>query len=89
MLDLLIWQYGLWSFQRGGYKNMNDQYYLFFQILEILERRNGNLFPRLFRPSVRKNCSSGREKLLKFEAEDRDFTPFEKAIQTVKGQTNF
>ena len=40
-----------------------------------------------------KNCFSGREKLLKFEAEGRDFAKFlrslEKFIQTVKGQNNF
>jgi hypothetical protein len=37
----------------------------------------------LFSPTtVRKNCSSDREKLLKFEAEGREFA---KLIQTVKG----
>ena len=40
-----------------------------------------------------KNCSSDREKLLKFEAEDREFAKFlrslEQFIQTVKGQKNF
>ena len=39
---------------------------------------------------MRKNCSSDREKLLKFEAEDREFAKFlrslEQFIQTVKGQ---
>ena len=30
--------------------------------------KNGILFPKLFLPTVRKNCSSDREKLLKFEA---------------------
>ena len=30
---------------------------------------NGILLPKLFSPTVRKNCSSDREKLLKFEAE--------------------
>ena len=35
--------------------------------------RNGILLPKLFWPTVRKNCSRDREKLLKFEAEiDRD-----------------
>ena len=42
---------------------------------------------------MRKNCSSDREKLLKFEAEGREFANFlrslEKFIQTVKGQNNF
>ena len=40
-----------------------------------------------------KNCSSDREKLVKFEAEGREFEKslrsLEQFIQTVKGQTNF
>ena len=40
-----------------------------------------------------KNCSSDQEKLLKFEAEGREFAKFfrslEQFIQTVKGQNNF
>ena len=40
-----------------------------------------------------KNCSSDREKLLKFEAEGREFAKFltslEQFIQTVKGQMLF
>ena len=40
-----------------------------------------------------KNCSSDREKLLKFEAEGREFAKFlrslQQFIQTVKGQNNF
>ena len=40
-----------------------------------------------------KKCSSDREKLLKFEAEGREFAnffrPLEQFIQTVKGQNNF
>ena len=44
-------------------------------------------------PTVRNNCSSVREKLLKFEAEGREFAKFlrslEQFIQTVvKGQNN-
>ena len=39
--------------------------------------------------TVRKNCSSDQEKLLKFEAEGREFAKFlrslEQVIQTVKG----
>ena len=39
---------------------------------------------------MRKNCSSHREKLLKFEAEGREFSNFlqslEEFIQTVKGE---
>ena len=42
---------------------------------------------------MRKNCSSDREKLLKFGAEGREFAKFlrslEQLIQTVKGQNNF
>ena len=42
---------------------------------------------------MRKNCSSDREKLLKFEAEGREFAKFFRSLeqfsQTVKGQNNF
>ena len=42
---------------------------------------------------MRKNCSSDREKLLKFEAESREFSKFlrslEQFIQTVTGKNNF
>ena len=51
------------------------------------------LLPKLFWPTVRKNCSSDWEKLLKFEAESQEFSKFlrslEQFIQTVKGQNNF
>ena len=53
----------------------------------------GILLPKLFWPTVRKNCSSDQEKLLKFEAEGREFAKIlrslEQFIQTVKGQNNF
>ena len=43
--------------------------------------------------TVRKNCSSDWEKLLKFQAEGWEFAKFlrslEQIIQTVKGQNNF
>ena len=56
-------------------------------------KRIGILLPKLFSPTVRKNCSSDREKLLKFKAEGREFSKFlrslEQFIQTVKGQNNF
>ena len=39
----------------------------------LQEARNGILLPKLFWPIVRKKCSSDREKLLKFEAEGREF----------------
>ena len=55
-------------------------------------KRHGILLPKLFGPTVRKYCSSNREKLLKFEAEGREFEnflrSFEQFIQTVKGQNN-
>ena len=42
---------------------------------------------------MRKNCSSDREKLLKFEAEGREFAKFLRLIKqfilTVKDQNNF
>ena len=51
------------------------------------------LLPKLFLLSVKKNCSSDREKLLKFKAKGREFAEFlrslEQFIQTVKGQNNF
>jgi hypothetical protein len=44
-------------------------------------------------PTVRKNCSTDREKLLKIEAESREFAKIlrslEQFVQTVKGQNNF
>ena len=55
--------------------------------------RFGILLPKLFWPTVRRNCSSDWEKLLKFEAEGWECTTFlrslEQFIQTVKGQKNF
>ena len=56
------------------------------------EKRNGILLSKLFRPTVRKNCSSVPKNLLKFEAEGRELSKFlrslEQNIQTVKGQKN-
>ena len=53
---------------------------------------HGILLLKLFWPTVRKNCSSDREKLLKFKAEGWEFSKFlrslEQFIQTVKGQNN-
>ena len=55
--------------------------------------KSGILLSKLFWTTVRKNCSSDREKLLKFEAEGREFAKFlrslEQFIQAVKGQNNF
>ena len=51
------------------------------------------MFPKLLWPTVRKNYSSDREKLLKFVAEGREFEKklgsLEQSIWTVKGQYNF
>ena len=51
------------------------------------------LLPKLFWPTVRKNCSSDWEKLLKFEAEGPEFAKkfrsLKQFIQAVKGQNNF
>ena len=59
----------------------------------IIEIENGILLPKLFRPTVRKNCFSDGEKLLKFENKDREFSKIlrslEQFIQTLKGQNNF
>ena len=38
--------------------------------------RNGILLPKLFWPTVRKNCYGDREKILKFEAEGWEFAKF-------------
>ena len=55
--------------------------------------KNGILLPKLSWPTVRKNGSSDREKLLKFEAEGWEFArllwSIEQFLQTVKGQNNF
>ena len=50
---------------------------------------NGILLPKLFWPTVRKNCSCDREKPLKFEAEGKFLRSLEQCIQTVKGQNSF
>ena len=54
---------------------------------------NGILLPKLFRPTVRKKCSSDQEKLLKFEAEGggfaKMFRPLKQFIRTLKGHNNF
>ena len=66
------------------------------KIISALETdfyNNGILLPKLFWPNVRKKYFSDREKLLKFEAEGREFAKLlrslEQFIQTVKGQNNF
>ena len=58
----------------------------------LLKCRNGILLPKLFRPTVRKNCSSDQEKLLKFEAESQEFSKIlrslEQFMQTLNSQNN-
>ena len=60
---------------------------------KIQVQENNLVHPKLFWPTVRKNCSSDREIFLKFEAEGPEFTKIltslEQFIQTVKGQNNF
>ena len=64
-----------------------------FLLKSASQLENGILLPKLFGPIVRKNCSSNREKLLKFEVEGREFAKclrsLEQFIQTVKGQNKF
>ena len=43
--------------------------------------KNGILFPKLFWPTVSKNCSSDWEKLLKFEAEGREFAKILRSLE--------
>ena len=69
---------------------------LFYANANILYSLLGNgtiLLPKLFWPTVRKNCASDREKLLKIEAEGREFGNFLRStkqfIQAVKVQNNF
>ena len=43
---------------------------------------NNSIFlPKLFWPTVRKNCSSDREKLLKFEGEGQEFANFFRSLK--------
>ena len=49
--------------------------------------RNGILLPKLFWPTVRKNWSSDREKLLKFEAEGQEFAKFFEITRTIYSNT--
>ena len=50
----------------------------------------GILLPKLFWPTLRKNCSSDRENVLKFEAEfAKILRSLEHFVRTVKGQNNF
>ena len=84
---------------------MNEYCYLEYILLEVWLKlvsfvwksvlwKNGILLPKLFWPTVNKDCSSDREKLLKFKADEgREFANFLRSLeqfsQTVKGQKNF
>ena len=72
---------------------LNGSLGIFWFAIFFLDTQNGILLPKLFWPTVRKNYSSDWEKLLKFEAEGREFSKIlrslEQFIQTVKGQNNF
>ena len=61
-----------------SYLRLNEWYFITKIVLTYCEK---------------KKCSSDREKLLKFEAEGREFAKIlrslEQFIQTVKGQNNF
>ena len=61
--------------------------------LPIILSYIGILLPKLFWPTVRKNCSSDGEQLLKFEAEGQEFAKKlksrEQFIQTMKSKNNF
>ena len=46
------------------------------------------MFPKLFLRTVRKNCLSDEEELMKFEAEGREFAKFE-ITRTVKKSEQF
>ena len=45
--------------------------------------KNGILLPKLFWPTVRKKCSSGQEKLLKFNAKGREFAKNFQSTRTI------
>ena len=46
--------------------------------------RIGILLPKLFWPTVRKNCSIGQEKLFKFEADGREFAKILRSLEQLK-----
>ena len=74
-------------------ENIKIFYKLIYFFGNFESKNNGILLPKLFWPTVKKNCSSDREKLLKFEAEGWEFAKFlrslEQFIQTENGLNNF
>ena len=47
----------------------------------IFQTKKCFLLPKLFLPIVRKECSSDREKLFKFEAEDQEFSKILRSLE--------
>ena len=104
--QILFWPFTVWINCSRDLKNFaNSQpsasnFKRFFSItrnifLTVGLNNVGNkipLLPKLIWPTVRKYCTSDWEKLLKFEAEGREFAnsmrSLEQFIQTVKGQNN-
>ena len=72
-------------FQKNKYNASSQR--LWFQCFEcglinsLRPNRDGILFPKLFRSSVRKICSSNREQLLKMEAEGQEFAIFLRSLE--------
>ena len=64
-----------------------------FFFFSLLHKRKWYFVTKSVLTYCEKNCSSDLEKLLKFEAEGREFAKFlrslEQFIQTVKGLNNF
>ena len=51
--------------------------------------RNGILLLKLFWPTVRKNCSGDREKLLKFEADGQEFAKILRSLEQFSWTVKF
>jgi hypothetical protein len=62
------------------YKNMTFDTVL-KTLMESRMHTYGILSSKLFRPTVRKNCSSSQETLLKLEAEDREFAKILRSLE--------
>ena len=77
----------------SGYRQAKFLYWIVNHWFSIFPLFNGILFPNLFRPIVRKNCSSDQDYLLKFETEVQEFANIlisqKQFIYTVKGQQHF
>ena len=52
--------------------------------LVFISFNNSILFPELLWPTVRRKCSSDQEKLLKFEAEGREFAKYLRSLKSVQ-----